>query len=302
MQSVRFWSHALLLVLASTLLAGCSKQPPECAETAASDALRNSMNAWIGEALPFKGVKPKEDRGGLIDKYLATWAFNLSNVTTTGYDEKSKTRSCAGKVSIAIPDKKQDATVDVQYEMQTLEDKKSGEFQLRTDGRYKTWSYGLIEPVADHYKVYRVSGTWIGKSNCGVTSIQENLFTKFADDEAAQGFTVLSTATPWVPDEAAREVPVKAVIDAGEVTLDVTAAGGKSIRRTSQLQPSQRFEIGAEDEMKTGLPQTGYISSDGMIYDSFSPTTAQARVKSNATGNELDGVLVRRCTLRLKKQ
>lgn len=301
MQSVRIWSNALLLVLPA-LLAGCSKKPPECADDAASGALRKSMNAWIGEASPFKGVKPSDDRGGLIDKYLAAWTFSLSNVTTTGYDDKSRTRSCAGKVSIVIPDTKQGATVDVQYEMQTLEDKKSGEFQLRTDGRFKTWSYGLIEPVADHYKVYGISGTWIGKSDCGITSVQQNLFTKFADNEAEQGFAILSTATPWVSDEAAREVPVRAVIDAGKVTLDVTVAGGKSIRRTSPLQPSQRFEMGAEDEMKTGLPQMGYISSDGMIYDSYSPTTTQARVKSNATANELDGMLVRRCTLRLKKQ
>lgn len=302
MRVIQGGSRALLYIIAAGLVSACGKKPPECADTKASDALRNSMNAWVVEALPASRVNPAEDKGGVIPKYLATWTFALSNVTSSGYDEKSKTRSCAGKVTVTIPDTKQSAALDVGYEMQTLEDSKSGDFELRTSANFRRFSFGMSEPVGNHYKVYGVSGTWVGQSTCTPTQVQENLFSRFPENQSANGFTVLSSDTPWQPDEAAANIPLKVVIDGGKATVDITAPGGKSIRRIGQLQPNQRFAMTENDEMKTAISKEAYISSDGLIYDSRSPIQVRARVRSNATGTELDGVLTRICNMKLHKQ
>jgi hypothetical protein len=205
-------------------------------------------------------------------------------------------------VTVTIPDTQKSVAADVGYEMQTREDAKSREFELRTTANFRGWSFALSQPVADHYKVNGVSGTWMGLSTCSPTEVKENLFSNFPANQAASGFTLLSSEVPWQPDEATANVAVKVVIDAGKVTVDIAAPGGKSIYRTAQLQRNQRFTMTESDEMKSAISKEAYLSSDGLIYDSRSPIQVRARVRSNATGSELNGVLTRICNMRLEKQ
>lgn len=300
MKVVKAWS-ALFLAGACLTLAACGKKPPECADAAASAELRRTMNAWVAEALPARGVRPKEDSGGLIEKYLGTWSFTLSNVKSDGYDEKSKTRSCAGKVAIEIPDTKQSASVDFAYEMQTLEDAKSGAFELRTDNGFKTWSYGLIDPVANHYKVYSVSGTWVGKAECMPTMVQKTAFEKFFGPEAEAGFTVLATEGAWIPDQATQGLPVSVEVSQGNVKMQITDASGKVVTRTAKLEPGGTFKT-EPDELSSAVVDAGFLSREGRFHNSGLSVSTKARLKSNATGAEVDGVLTRQCVFSTSKK
>lgn len=291
----------LLIVLSALMLAGCGKKPPECADGAAKDSLRNFMNSAIVEALPAKGVKVAEDTGGLIQRYLATWAFDLSNVTSSGYDEKSKTRSCAGKVSISIPDTQQKGHVDVQYDMQVLEDSKSGDFQLRATKNFQIWSYGAMEAVANHYKIHSISGSWSGVSQCGPTEVKKNQFAELPPSESQQGFTVLTTEGTWQPDDVAKQNAVTVSIKDGAVSIQIALGDGKSVQRKGNLAPDGSFKAAAEDDLKTAVLAEARVSQYGIREVMPNHLSARARVKSNATGNELDALLTRRCSLDLKK-
>jgi hypothetical protein len=301
MKKTKSWGKSLLIVFGMVLLAACSKKPPECADAGASETLRKVMNASIAEGLRFKGINIADDSTGLMQKYLATWTFDLSNVTTQGYDEKSKTRSCAGKVTISIPDTKQTGYVEFQYDMQVLEDAKSGDFQLRASKNFETWAYGAIVPVANHYRIYSVSGTWSGMSTCRPSELVQTPFAKLPHAEAAQGFTILSTEAPWQPDEVAQQNAVKMTIADGVVNVQIAGPDGKSYTRTGKLESTGSFKTSAEDEMKTAVVSGARITSDGGIRESVpGDLSVAARVKSNATGNEMDALQVRRCDL--KKQ
>jgi hypothetical protein len=143
-----------LFAASLVLLTACSKQAPQCADAAARDSIRKYMDESVIEALRYQGVDSGKDSEGVIAKYLASWGFELSNVTSNGYDEKSRTRSCQGHVSITIPDTGQRGYVDLSYSMQMLEDGKSGGFELGVSHNYQVWAYGAAAPVLNFYRAH----------------------------------------------------------------------------------------------------------------------------------------------------
>lgn len=149
----KLWRVLLPLTILSVLTA-CSDAPPECADAAASQSLRRYMDDSILEALPLLRVDISKDPGGTVTKYLASWSFELSNVATEGYDEKSKTRSCRGRVTISVPDLKQTRAVDFSYAMQRIEAGKGGEFQLLVDKKYQRWSYDNAAFAAGYFQTH----------------------------------------------------------------------------------------------------------------------------------------------------
>jgi len=142
-------------LIGSTLsLGACAKPPPGCADAAASQALRRYMENSIVEALPYLRVDIAKDTEGAIPKYLATWSFDLSNVATEGYDEKSRTRSCRGRVTVTVPDASRTRVVELSYAMQRVEATDKGEFQLMVEKKYQRWAYDNAAFVANHYQTH----------------------------------------------------------------------------------------------------------------------------------------------------
>jgi hypothetical protein len=292
----------LPFAVAVMVLAGCGKKPPECADAAAVQSLRKFMNDAIVEGMRVQGVDATQDASGVLQKYLANWTFDLSNVTSQGYDEKGRTRSCHGKVSISVPDTKQTGYVDLDYEMQMLEDQKSGEFQLRVDRNFQRWAYGASEPATKYYRVHGVAGTWVGTSQCNATQAMRTTSEPLPSTEAAQGFTLVNATGAWLPDDAVAKTPVKVVIEDGQVTMTITKPDGSSVVRKTELQPSGGFEFSSEDDMASAVSLRGRVTNEGIRTSMPNHVSVAARVKSNATGNELDGRLVRYCELNLQKQ
>lgn len=295
MKTVRIWSIVLLLIFSAGMLTACGKKPPECADSAASDALRRSMNALIVEALPSKGVDPKNDKNGIIAKYLSSWTFGVANVTSGGYDEKSHTRSCAGRVTITIPDTQQTGYVDVQYTMQLLEDAKSGDFQLMYSKNFERWAYDAVGPVATFYQNSVTAGTWSGVSQCGPTQMR----TALPDD---QGYTIVSTAGTWTPD-GSPEPTVELSISGGKAVMNISA-GAKSTTRTTDVSSSGSIVFSSKDEFESLV--TDHLSiADGEIAppDARMPNVRmRAKVKTSVTGDLLDVLVERLCTLKMTKK
>lgn len=302
MKKIQRWSKSLLIVFGMVLLTACGKKPPECADAAAGDSLHKFMNASIVEALPAKGVNAAEDSTGIIQKYLATWTFDLSNVTTKGYDEKSKTRSCGGKVTISIPDTKQTGYVDIEYDMQTFEDAKSGDFQLRASRNFKTWAYGSMEPVAKFYRNTRTAGAWSGISRCDRTEVRSETLGAVSNEEIGQGYSLVSTSGTWVADPA-QDIPVELTVTAGAAEMKI-AAGGRVLTRRTEVSDKGTFRFPSRDEYESLVPGQGSIADGEFVQDDVKSGNVgmYAKIKSNATGNLLNVVLVRSCVLKLSKK
>jgi hypothetical protein len=298
-----FSAAAWLLVLFSALaLAGCGKKPPECADEAAAKSLRNFMNDSVVEGARILGIDVRKDTAGVIAKYLSSWTFDLSNVTSQGYDEKSRTRSCAGKVTITIPDTKQTGYVDVAYTMQTLEDGKSGDFQLKVGKNYQQWAYGAATPAVKFYRDTTTAGVWTGVSQCGPTELRTQSLGAVSSEEFGQGYSVESTSGVWAADGSSQP-SIELSVSGGKAVMNI-AAGGKTLSRSTDLGEKGTLVFPSRDEFESLVPGVGAIAEGAFVQpDASGPNVAvRAKVKSNATGNVSDVVLVRSCVLKLAKK
>lgn len=293
------WAYLFSLLL---LLTGCSAKPPECSDSAAVKELHSFMDAAILEGLRYQRIEPAEDKRGVIQKYLASWKFDVSNISTQGYNEAARTRSCSAKVAVTVPGAKQSGEVQVQYDLQKYEDSKAGDFELRASRNFKAWSQDASSVVANHYRIYGVAGSWSGVAQCDPTSVRpRDSLQDLPMAELAQGYSVLKTSAPWVPDEATR-YPISATIGDGQVVMVIAKPDGSKVTRKGAMKPSSRLEVSNDDELATAVLAHGYISDDKILTSTPNFLTVDARVKSNTTGSEFDARLVRYCGLELKRE
>ncbi len=301
MKTVQRWGKSLLLVFVVVFLTACGKQPPDCSDSASAATLRGMLNDKIVEALSSRGTDVKQDTRGVIPKFLETWNFALTNVSTTGYDKTSRIRSCKAKATVALPDSKQKGEVEIEYTLQVFDDSKSGEFQLQVSKNFVTWAYGHYGLVQNYYNIHRVQGTWAGTSQCSPSALRDS----YRPEVLAQGVTVLKTHEPWAADDV-NSRPVVLDVKDGVVTMTISKPDGSKVIRKGNIDPSQQFASSSfrfadKDELSTIVPQSGYFQGDE-FREVETDQSVPVEIKFNATGGTADTFLVRRCALTLAKK
>jgi hypothetical protein len=299
-----FLAKYIAAILSVFTLFGCAKKPPECADQAASDTLHRVMNEQVVEGLRYLGVNAKDDKRGVIAQYLNTWTFGLSNISTVGYVEASRTRICKAKATMAVPGYDKGGEIEVDYTLQTFEDSKSGEFELKAAHNFVVWANNAAAIVKPYYSVNRLLGTWAGTTNCNHTTIAfsntEGSQPMVADGE--QGYSLLSSASAWAPDAQDNTYPVSLELKGGNATMHITKPDGSKVTRTGKLDSGGEVKLDNKDELATLVLARGYFSGEKFNAPAANSITVQARVKSNATGKELSAQLERRCGFDVAKQ
>ena len=285
------------------LLVGCGNKPPECSDSEAIETLHKLTNKLAVDEATLWGAKTSYDPRGIVPRYLATWGFAVSNISTRGYDEASHTRSCTAKVAITIPDTKQSGEVDFTYTLQTFQDSKGGAFELKADQNYVSLSTNTGTILGDYYKRHIVFGTWVGISQCEPSKVD-----RVSEAELQQGFTILSATPDWVPDGPGERFPVELTVQEGQAAvMTIGKPGGGTVVRKGEIDSKGelRFDYQHPDELGSFVPYLGAIHSDSFVPEmnlNAKTLGSRAKIKSNATGNELDAVLYRSCELHLTKK
>lgn len=284
------------------MLVGCGNKPPECSDSAAIETLHKLMNTQATDAATSYGAQTSYDPRGIVPSYLATWGYTVSNISTRGYDEASHTRSCTAKVALTIPDTKQSGEVNFTYTLQTFQDSKGGAFELQADRDFVSLSRSTASTLADYYHHHIVLGTWAGISQCEPSKVDG-----VSDAELQQGFKILSATPDWIPDGPGERFPVELNVQDGQAVMTIGKPGGGTVVRkgTIDSKGELRFDWQHPDELSSFVQHLGAIHDD-----SFAPEMnmnakklgSRAKLKSNATGNELDAVLSRSCELHLAKK
>jgi hypothetical protein len=205
-------------------------------------------------------------------------------------------------VTITIPDTKQTGYVDVAYTMQTLEDGKSGDFQLKVGKNYQQWAYGAATPAVKFYRDTTTAGVWTGVSQCGPTELRTQSLGAVSSEEFGQGYSVESTSGVWAADGSSQP-SIELSVSGGKAVMNI-AAGGKTLSRSTDLGEKGTLVFPSRDEFESLVPGVGAIAEGAFVQpDASGPNVAvRAKVKSNATGNVSDVVLVRSCVLKLAKK
>jgi len=289
----------IVLALCLIILAGCSKDVPECTDPAVTTIMRKLMNDKIYEALGHSNVEVAKDTRGIIPKFLDSWGFKLSNISTTAYLETNHTRTCMAKVTVTVPETKQVADIQAAYALQTFEDSRSGEFELRVGPEFVSWAHGNARAVKQYYNTNRVRGVWSGVSQCTPTRFDsDNLNTAYAQG----GVTLLKTYKPWTVDDL-HAYPVSLEVMDGTVVMTITKPDGSKVVRSGKIDASQpyassSFNFTQKDELSDVVFSSGYFQDDKFKQD-VKDFRVMAQIRMNANGYETDANLRRTCTLNL---
>ena len=297
-------SKCIVVIVGALLLFGCAKKPPECGDSVASDTLHRLMNEQVVEGLRYHGVNAKEDKRGVIAEFLGTWTFGLSNISTIGYVESSRTRTCKAKATVTMPGYSKGGEVEVTYTLQTFEDSKNGQFELKAAKDFVLWANNAATVVLPYYKVNRVYGTWVGTTSCSKTQISfsnaEEIIPQQPDSEL--GYTVIATASPWENDFQENTYPVSLNIKEGKASMAITKPDGSKVVRSGTLDAGGHVTMENNDELSNLVLNYGDISGEKFVATVPDYIRVEARVKSNATGNEFIGRVERFCKFDVLKQ
>jgi len=295
----------VILMLLPVIFTACTKKPPDCSD--ASDALYHAMTNKITTELTYQHIG-KQDGENIIKTFLDTWKFSLSNITTNGYDEQSRTRSCKAKVTVQIPKMDKPSETDVTYNMQTFEDTKSGTFQLSTDSAFPIWSGNHVNLVQDYYYVNRMHGIWTGASQCAQTHITSNISLITGPgglEDANKGFTVIKALNPWAADDFT-SFPVTLEIKDSQVSMKIKKPDGSFVIRNGKMDsrfygtPKSNFKLNSHDELSTLVSDQMYFENDSnQLKSPGDGMSTNAVVKINATEQEGEVTIGRICTLKL---
>lgn len=296
-------ARVLLTLAAILLVVGCAKKPPECSDGAAVDTMHKLLKEKALEASDAQGIRAVDGDQIFIDRYLSAWSFSLSNVSTTGYNESSRTRSCRAKATLTLPDAQKPAEREVAYELQKFEDSKSGDFELRVSPDFVRFAYSAGPFIRDYVGTMRASGVWEGTTQCNNTTVViAETQRPLPEAEMTDGLTILALDIPWIADGVGTQIPVSVAIADGSVTMTIAKADGSTLKRQGKMTPNGSFTISGKDEVSSVVPDGGFVRGDVLNTLTASAMTGRGRVKSNATGSEFDVVLRRACTLNLTKK
>lgn len=294
------WFKYLLAVVTAAALAGCGNKPPECADAAATNTLRSLLDEQAKTAAGLSGPNSLTADQEVIQSFLTSWTFSVANIATTGYHETSRTRTCQGKATLALPGQNP-RHVDFEYELQKFEDSKGDEFQLRAGGSFVALAKSAGYLLHQHHNVASVRGTWEGTPKCQPARVLSKAQGAFPEEESVNGFEILSTERAWIPDGPGTAPMVSATAEGGTVTMTISQGSEPPLKRLGSVTESRALMFKEVDGAVT-VVSNFFEQVGGAYVPSQTDLGTKARLKSIATGREHEALLLRTCELKLVKK
>lgn len=256
------WLMTLSLA-AVTVLAGCAKKPPGCAEPETVKTINSIVVDNVKGLMPqYIGTQTQDDPQKIQDGYYQGLKTEVVNVVSDGYNEQAKKYSCRANLSVT-PVTGEKFSRDIVYSTQRTEDKES-DFLVEVQA-FQPFVVAVAGDLTTYYYGKRYKGEWKGDYSCA------------GIDDAKDG--------PQGPFA----MPVTMVVDERlQAKLERTTKGGGVEILTGEA--GQKIKLGGIG--KNSPDDTWRTSFEGMVQGL--DFTAQGEIVAP------DNSLLRKCSLKLK--